>query len=407
MDFTPPLLHSSRKELLYKQVYENTFLNNSMQGHTISPSDPDNLEDALKSSPKDFFWDSVTKYVAGIILGLAGLNFLLEFFQGNKISCLTPNVTGDFFSVYCASHVPKAEHFPAFMSLHAILILVPHALWANVYSGSFEFFFTQARMIDRTRDFNTGYYYYKNYAIAKQLRKVFTAYDQKRMFWTYIGTLVLQLTITLMGFFVVIFYFKKFKEVFLCPTNSFESLNDFWPITEQITCVSNSIGFFAIARMADLILLGILILSYLSSLAWCIGSHPSAIGIDTVAEFSFQSSIGERHYMFDSKRLRKLHGYFGNFLHAVSLCIPFCGCGPRISSNLDFLMVKLYRTDSGLGFVLRNMQILSKLSDYNHNDLRVAKLYKNQQETKELKAGGKSNKYIFVQIKYTKSSICY
>ena len=177
----------------------------------LSAADPRNLEGKLQGAPREFFWDSITKYVAGLIIALAAIDSLIEFIRGSKISCLkssiSDNITDiDFVNIYCASIVPRAEYFPAYITVHALLILIPHAVWTNRYSGSFDFFFTQSRMIDRTQDYETGLYSQKNYIIADQLQKVFTNNTDNQMFISYIFMLISQMVITLFGFFIAVFY---------------------------------------------------------------------------------------------------------------------------------------------------------------------------------------------------------
>jgi len=49
-------------------------------------------------------------------------------------------------------------------------------------------------------------------------------------------------------------------------------------------------------------------------------------------------------------------------------------------TNLDFLLLKLFRTDSGLGHVFREMQILLHIKERDDDDQGRTQLHKTQQE---------------------------
>ena len=371
-------------------------------------SDPNKLEDrAEDAKPREFFWDSVTKYVVGIILGLAALDTITEYVRGSSISCRLPDgsaASDDFINNYCSANVPRSEYFPAFIAIHAILILIPHSLWINRYESYFVFFFTQCKQLDRTRNPDTGVYSENNYLIVDQLDQAFTTYKQNGMFLSYIAKVLLQLILTLVAFFVAVFYFTDFSVVFLCPSSfsnatiERSSAARYWPLTEQVTCVYNSMRLFSVLRIADLFLLAILTLGYIWSLLSCTASHSSILGTDQIAKFSFQSSISPRFYVFGSSALHNVSSPVRAFLQAVINSIPYLGSGQYIRTDLDFLMLKLFRTDSGLGVVLREMQILSKIKDLNDNDQRIVNLHRTQQRVEDMKSGGKFSVETFARI---------
>ena len=77
--------------------------------------------------------------------------------------------------------------------------------------------------------------------------------------------------------------------------------------------------------------------------------HSIELGVEQVAEFSFQSGIFPEHYVhkFRLTRLccKPCKGYICQFFTSVPS--PF-GPGPRIMTNLDLLLLKLFWTDSGV-----------------------------------------------------------
>ena len=333
-------------------------------------------------------------------MALAAIDVLTEFIRGSTIACLATGrepwdreASEAFMNSFCAASVPRSEFFPAFVAVHAILIAIPHYLWANHYGGNFEFFFSQVREMDRTRNEESGVFSEKNYIIMQQLTQAFTTYKQNWMFVLYTLKLGAQLAVTLGAFLTAVFFFNDFSDVFLCPrgfNSSLDNEDSLWPLEEQATCVFTSMRLFATIRVADLILLALLILCFLWSLIWCTSTHPTELGSSKVASFCFQSSMSPNYYvpksplMFCSDPCKKI-------FYALFRSVPFCGPGPHISNNLDFLVLKLFRTDSGLGFVFREMQVLQQIKFYNDDDQRRSCLHRWQQKPKMLQDGGKSD----------------
>jgi len=361
----------------------------------FSNADPERLRGQLQGYPRDFFWDSITKYIAGLIVALAAIESIIEFIRGSKLTCLSSGITSnvtdtDFVNVYCESSIPRVAYFPAFLTVHAIFILIPNALWTNGYSGSFDYFFTQSRQLDRIRNYETGHFSLKNYAITKQLSKVFTNYKENQIFITYVMVLVCQFLVAILGFFIAVFYFTDFKPTFLCPSDySKESQTPTdWPLNEQVVCAMKPLAIFSAIRLADLVLLAILILSYAWSLVWCTSSHSAVLGVKHVAAFTFQTGIPLRYYIFDTPPLRHWSCCLRAPLHFALKFVPFCGTGPHIRTNLDFLLLKLFRTDNGLGTMLRKLLIFSRIYCLNDNDHRMVKLHRMQQDRVNFRGGG-------------------
>lgn len=137
-----------------------------------------------------------------------------------------------------------------------------HYLWLNHYGGNFDYFFTQASQMDRTREEKTGEYSNKNRLIVQQLTEAFTTYRENWMFILYLLKLIGQLIITVIGFIAAVFFFTDFDDVFYCPRNNATVSDEFWPRDEQVRCVFTSLRLFWVIRVADLILLGLVILCF-------------------------------------------------------------------------------------------------------------------------------------------------
>lgn len=151
-----------------------------------SGTDPQKLEgkEADSTKPREFFWDSVSLYVVGVIIALAAIDAVTEFLRGSSVACFSPpgrditEAQENFINNICALSLPMTEYFPVFIVVHGILIAIPHYLWLNHYGGNFEFFFSQAREMDRTRDEQSGEYSGNNRIIVQQLTLAFTTYKQ-------------------------------------------------------------------------------------------------------------------------------------------------------------------------------------------------------------------------------------
>ena len=115
---------------------------------------------------RDFFWDSVTLYVVGAIPALSAIDFITEYVRGSDVQCFFnrsaiadsfENV-GAYVNEKCAASLPPAEYLPAFIAIHAILILAPHYIWMNVFAAKLDSFFHLVSGLVRTRDPSTGDY---------------------------------------------------------------------------------------------------------------------------------------------------------------------------------------------------------------------------------------------------------
>ena len=389
---------SVRKAVILVLTFHHKF---STMADFPTSTDPSRLEGRPKNEekklpPREFFWDSVALYVVSAIVGLAVIDVVTEFIRNSDVSCYAPSGVvvsvrqEDYINNFCSASLPITEYFPASIVVHGILVAIPHYLWLNHYGGGFDFFFAQASEMKRTRDEETGTYSDKNRLIVQQLTLAFATYKRNWMYILYFMKLCGQFFISTAGFFVTVFYFTDFNDMFYCPRNFNSSNNaaadiEFWPFDGQVRCVFNSLRLYSTIRIADMILVVLLILCYSWAILWCLSTHPTELGAKRVAEFSFQSGMSPEYYVHKSK-LQSL------------CCIKICkkcicntlpcliGSGPRIVTNLDFLVLKLFRTDSGLGYVFRDMQILNCIKELNDDDLTRTELHKLQRNS-ELNPG--------------------
>ena len=309
-----------------------------------------NPDDEGKSlTPREFFWDSIVLYVVSSIIALASVETITEFIRGSQVRCLITNETenrvqSDYVNNLCSTSLPPSQYFPVFIVVHAILMGVPHYLWLNQYGANFDYFFRLAPTLDRLREQSSGDYSKKNSLILEQLEMAFV--ERKWIFRNYVLKLLMQWLFSVVGLAGIIFGFTDFTVTFACPRSLAETLDPFWPVPEkQAICAFTSLQIISLVRIADIILVSLVVLGLTWSLIWCFIPHPAALGSDAIAKFSFYSSLRPEQYHQHCSR------YFTFY--------------PRIHTDLDFMMMRLFRTDGGLGAVMKSVQISKKIKELN------------------------------------------
>lgn len=321
-------------------------------------------EEGKPLAPREFFWDSIVIYVVSSIIALASVETISEFIRGSQVNCLIANETEsdvqtNYVNSFCSSSLPPSQYFTVFLVVHAILMVVPHYLWLNLYGAKFEYFFQLAPTLDRLREESSGDYSKKNALIFEQLEMSFSR--GKWMFRLYVGKLVLQWLFSVVGLIGIIFFFTDFNVTFDCPRSLAETLEPFWPLPgKQAICVFTSLRLISVIRIADIILVSLVVLGLGFGFIWCFSPHTAALGSDTIAKFSFYSSLHPEHY----------HSKTFPIYSTNRRCPRCCIIYPRISTDLDFMMVKLFRTDGGLGRVMKSVQISKKIKELNDAESR-------------------------------------
>ena len=315
---------------------------------------------------RDFFLDSVTLFVVSAILALSAIDVVSEFIRRSRVQCffddsaLNESVKNveDYVNEKCAASLPPAEYLPAFIAIHAILILAPHYIWLNVFGANLDSFYHLVSRLSRTRDPNTGDYPENNYVISRQLDTFSSgAYRSNLMYWLYLVKIIAQLCFCFTGLLFIVLSFRDFNDSFTCPGDREETFSDDWPLTgERVKCVFTSLRLLHKIWLIYLVLLVIAILCLLLSLLILfITDHTKELGLDKVSEFFFQTSLQFQHYTPQLTLGQKLY-------HALRS--PY-----RIQTDYDFLLVKLFRTDGGLATVLREVHLLRLLKEMNNVEL--------------------------------------
>ena len=327
--------------------------------------------DAEDLKPREFFWDSIILYLVSVILALSAIDALTEYIRGTGVSCITNEGLGDgvldYINNYCTGSLPVTEYIPAFIFIHGLAVSIPHFLWLATYGGQFDYFFSVIKNLDNFRDETTGRYPKNSIDLVRQLELSFTTYGRNSIFWLYVGKLLLQLVFALASLVVAVFYFTDFEVFFRCPRNN-NTMDEFWPLLTDVTCVFTSLKLLYWIRIADVALICLIVCSLLWGFWFCISGHPTELGADNVARFSFQSGIHPVFYVPHCwYSPRRISGFLVRF---VSL--PFTS--PRISTDLDFMILKLFRTNSGFGKVVKDIQIELRTMTMTEQDRLVVSL---------------------------------
>ncbi|XP_019860386.1 PREDICTED: uncharacterized protein LOC109588697 [Amphimedon queenslandica] len=318
-------------------------------------------------TPKDFYWDQILLYLVSAILGLSFLNTTVEFFRGSTIHCYISD-TGTsldqvtYLNNYCYSSLPNSQHYLIFTLISALIIIAPHYLWASYFGAYFDFFFDLTKKLHRLRDTKTGEYNSYNFELVKKLEQKFSS--NPWMFRWYKLKLLTHLVTCTIFEIVNAFYFEAddFNKSFPCPADSSILNTTVWPLPEQLNCVYNSLTLLYFLRNTALGLVAAAIVVIMIGLVWCFLPHTTELGAKDIAAFCDFSCLPPEEYTFPS-------------LWKVVLSIFSCAgeeriwstsnvkqvFSPRIHTDLDFLVTRLFYSDSGHGQVFKEIQILKEL----------------------------------------------
>ena len=372
-------------------------------------------------TPKDFYWDQILFYLVSAILGLSFLDISVEFFRGSIIQCYISDTGASrdqvaYLNNYCYSSLPNSQYYLIFILISALIIIAPHYLWTSYFGAYFDFFFDLAKKLHRLRDTKTGEYNPYNFELVKKLEQKFSS-SNPWMFRWYKLKLLAQLGVCVVVETVNAFYFEAddFNESFPCPTDTSLLNTTVWPIPEQLNCVYNSLTLLYFLRNTALGLVAAAIVVIMMGLVWCFVRHTNELGAKDIAAFCDVSCLPPEEYPFPStrkilhrilycgKKERLLEKYQpkplnenqkeqSSMLEEISpsqienntkssqneeenensFCCP-CFTGfwnglkqifiPRIHTDLDFLVARLFYADSGHGQVFKDIQIQKELNE--------------------------------------------
>ena len=322
---------------------------------------------------KDFFWDQLLFYVGSAILALTLLDISVEFLRGSGgVVCFTPfqdgNFTRDqtaFVNSYCSQSLPLSEFYPIFIIVQGLLLLAPHYMWEALFRGYLDFFFSLVRDLDHLRNPKSGEYAERNVNIVKKLEAEFSS-SQRGIFRYYVVKNFIQLAIALGSAALSLLLFQDFTTSFQCPR---QGAPDDWPMTFNVTCVFTSLRILSVIRYADYALIIIVFIVTFYGLVWCIRRHTTELGYQEIALFAFTSGLPFEHFVFPSP-LRSQP-------YKERIKVIF---SPRIRNDLDFLLMRLFRADAGIGQVFKDIQIHKEMKHHLDQDHELLHLFVSAQQ---------------------------
>lgn len=337
---------------------------------------------------RDLFWDKVVLFLASAIVALTAVDILTELLRGgSNIACYLPAELDlsegqeSFTNSFCAQSVPDTQYLPIFVLIHGLLIPICHYIWKSNFSDQLNLFFNIASELSKLNDQATGSYPPRNLVIVKKLESKFSTYGKRVIFTWYQLKLCAQLLIALVSLFTTAFVFTEFDVDFLCPKNG--SDNSSWPFPgEQVTCIFTSLRLFALVRVFDILLLVLIVLVLVWGLVWSVWRHPYELGYKNVALFSFNTGLQGSFFVPRPMLLNPASFCRGICSRRVLKEVELRFLTPRVSTDLEFLLLLLFRSESSLAHSFREGQVLAHYKTLVDMDRQVV-LYKNYSEEGE------------------------
>lgn len=320
-------------------------------------------------------------FLSSAIVALTAVDILTELLRGGSdIVCYLPeelNVSGGqeaFTNSFCAQSVPDTQYLPIFVLIHGVLIAIWHYIWKSNFSGELSLFLSLASELSKLNDETTGSYPPKNLVIIKKLESKFSSYDRRSLFTWYQLKLLAQFLTAVISLLSSAFIFTEFGVHFLCPRQGTDTSS--WPFPGQtVTCIFTSLRLFALVRVFDILLLVFILIALLWGLLWSVWRHPQELGYRNVAVFSFSTGLQGAFFVSRPMLLNPAALFRGICSRHVFQELKLRFLTPHITTDLEFLLLLLYRTESSLAHSFKEGQVLAEyraLVDMDHQ----AVLYK-------------------------------
>ena len=353
-----------------------------------------NLEDPKAPcylNHRGFLWDSVVLFTTLSILMLAVLDIATKFFRESSLECHmnSGEVDDGYIRSYCFRFVPSVEYLSLFILISSVCILIPHFVWLNFSGGNVDSFFSHASLLNRKRIGDNGEHTNHNIQIIRQLERTFG--DRSLLFKTYIMKLSFQWIISAIGFLLTICLFSDFTEVLSCPQDESDLSSHEWPFDSRALCVFASMRLLWGNRIAYIFLLNLVILNLTWGLGWCWLPHLRELGSKNISQFAFSSGIQSQYYVPKMSVPRCCHIFRNSFNRCNSIFPVFSRAGLTISSDLDFMIIKLFQTDRGLGSLMKNVQVTRYLQLLQNVDRRQLSLHYKKHTSLESEDGKNDN----------------
>ena len=335
----------------------------------IDPSALDDQDDTKEEgSPvlRDLFWDKAVVFLSSAIVALTAVDILTELLRGGSdIVCFLPaelNVSDgqeEFANSYCGRSVPDTQYLPIFVLIHGVLIATWHYIWRSSFSRELSLFLSFAKDLSKYWEEGSGSYPIKNLLIVSKMESEFSTFNKRELFTYYQLKLIAQLLTALVSLFVTAFLFTEFDIEFTCPRDGVEMLS--WPFPGHVvTCIFTSLRLFALVRVFDLLLLVFIVLVLVWGLLWSVWRHPNELGYKNIALFSFATGLDPAFFVPRPMFLNMADLCRGIFSRRILQELKLRFLIPRITTDLQFLLMLLYRSESSLAYSFKEGQVLAE-----------------------------------------------
>ena len=292
---------------------------------------------------KDFIWDQAVKVAMSSLLLAAALGATIEHFRGDKAVC--PVLTDSNLNASNVSCNGDEHYFLLFVILHAMMTLAPHYVWYFVFRAYMDTFFGWIRKLDPMQSLKICH---TNGEIADFVNKVEieSLSKHKQFFFTYKVKLALQFVFSIATIVIILAYFDKFSLPLKCLTDSSSvSLQEDITHPLRFSICSAPFPLLSFLRTVAMALVCLCIVMLLCGFTWCILGHPTELGSEKAAIFTFLSCLPPEQHTFPYQPYYHLPLY------------------PKIQSDLDFMMMQLVWSDGVRGHVLRRLLVHSKCQE--------------------------------------------
>ncbi len=322
-------------------------------------------EEEYGSGQRELFWDKLVLFLSTAIVALTAVDILTELLRGgSNIVCYIPedlNISESqdtFIHGFCAQSVPDSQYLPIFVLLHGILIGACHYLWKSSFSNQFGFFFSLSKGLTRIKDETSGSYPSQNLTIVRRLEVEFSSYGRKLVFRWYQFKIITQLAIAVASMVISFVVFRDFNVEFQCPRGDLSESSSIWPFPGMtVNCIFTSLRLFFLVQIVDVLLLSLVIVCLLWGIFWTVTRHPQELSTKDAALFSFTTGLDSAYYTPKSSFSDPKSFCREFFSRRIFQDIKLRFFTPRIRTDLDFFLMLLYRSDSGLAHAFREGQV--------------------------------------------------
>ena len=250
-----------------------------------------------------------------------------------------------------------------------MLIAGPHFVWKSTFSSQFDYFFTTVSSLVLRRDARSGHYPFENRIIIEQLESSFTTYNSSNIFFWYCFKIFLQFGIALIVEIISISVplHALNTDTFDCslPPNSTT-----WPPDTDISCILVTSRLFTLIWACDITLILLVVFLLLWGILWSFVRHPNQLGHKDIASFSFTSGILPKYSVPKSLFSRQ----FGQKLDIVSRFFH-----PRITNDLDLMLLFLFKANDGVGSVFKEGLVETEVTRLYDIELQLLDSYTQRQ----------------------------